>query len=56
MKKMIKQRMEKYEYEPGWLEEEEIYEELCEKVQKRLALDDEDVYEIIEDEVYAFMI
>ncbi|WP_100331485.1 YqzH family protein [Bacillus xiapuensis] len=54
IRKMVEQSMKRYGYELDWHGAEKKLELLCQHVQKRCA-SGEDLYEVIEDEVYAFL-
>ncbi|KMY54682.1 hypothetical protein AC623_12690 [Bacillus sp. FJAT-27231] len=55
MKKMIKQNLSQYHFSLEENEAESIYNTLIDRVQQRRATDNDELYEIIEDEVYAFI-
>ena len=55
VKKMIRQNLSQYNFSLEENEAESIYNTLIDRVQQRRATDDDELYEIIEDEVYAFI-
>ena len=55
VKKMIRQNLSQYNFSLEENEAESIYNTLIDRVQQRRATDDDELYEIIEDEVYTFI-
>ncbi|PAQ16257.1 hypothetical protein CD798_02535 [Bacillaceae bacterium SAOS 7] len=55
IQKRIEQSLAKYDYEPDWKEEKELLLRLINRIEKRCANEGEDLYEVIEDEIYSFV-
>ncbi|WP_338749956.1 YqzH family protein [Bacillus sp. FJAT-52991] len=55
IQKRIEQSLAKYDYEPDWQEDEEILINLINRIKQRCSTGDEELYEVIEDEIYSFV-
>ncbi|WP_203361829.1 YqzH family protein [Bacillus sp. REN10] len=55
IQKRIEQSLANYDYELDWQEDEEVLLDLIHRIKQRCSGGEEELYEVIEDEIYSFV-